>query len=118
MAWPAGLPAPLLAGYGFSEELPTLRTQMESGPDRVVRISTGYLTTVQLSLSVTPALLQTFREYFHGSECNAGANWIDIPIITTNTKQNHECRITAWSTTRNGTRWTLNLTVETEEHLA
>ena len=118
MAWPGTLPAPLLSGYAFSEELPILRTQMEQGPDRTARISTTYVTTVNLSMILTAALLQTFREYFHGSECNAGANWIDIPIITTNSKTAHECRITAWSTQRNGPRYTVNLTVETEEHIA
>lgn len=117
MAWPS-IPAALLSGYSFSEEFPTLRTQMEQGPDRVVRISTTYVTTVQLSIILTDAQLETFRNYFHGSECNAGANWIDIPIITTKDKELHECRILSWSTTRIYPRWQISLTVETEEHIA
>lgn len=118
MAWPGTLPKPLLAGYSFSEDLPTLRTSMEQGPDRVVRVSSTYLTTVNAGLILTATQLEIYRNYIAGSEVNLGATWFSMPITTTKDSELHLVRLLSSSVNRIGNVFQVSMTLETEEHIA
>jgi hypothetical protein len=118
MAWPGTLPKPLLANYGFSEDLPIIRTSMEQGPDRVTRISSTYVTQVNASVMLTATQLEIFRNYIAGSEVNLGATWFSMPIVTTKDSELHLVRLTSVSTTRVGPVFQVAMTLETEEHIA
>ena len=115
MAWPVTLPI-LNEGYSLDDELPVIRTEMEQGPPRVTRISTSYMTNLQVQCLLTDAQMTIYRAYFHGSECQAGAGWFDMPIMTGGAVIDHEVRITSSSASRDGLHWRLSLGLETEEH--
>lgn len=116
-AWPVSLPAPLIEGYSMNEALPIIRTEMEQGPPRVTRISDVYTTQLTVGVALTASELSTFRTFLDG-DANAGADWFDMPIITTNTKQDHRVRILSVNTVRDRTIYRVTLQIETDEHVA
>lgn len=116
MAWPSTLPIPTNMSYSGSDELPVIRTPMEQGPPRVTRVSSVYMSELQVQCILTNAQLAIYRTYFAGSECQAGAGWFDMPIITGASVINHMVRITSSRWMRSGNVWMLSLGLETDEH--
>ena len=120
MAWPLNA-AVLGNNYGFRDEQPVVRTPMEQGPERKVRISNQYSTMVSIEFLLTATELNTFRTYYIGSECEMGAGWFDMDIITTEGLATHEVRIEDEQVSKVSAepdRWLLRLTIETREHIA
>lgn len=119
MVWPLG--APLANQYGLDDESPVITTPMEQGPQRVTRISTQYTTTIEISINVTNAELQTYRTWYEGPEAMHGAGWFDMPIRTTLGTSTHLVRIipNTWrSKFIRDDLWRLSMMIETEEHIA
>jgi len=115
--WPVSLPPPLLTGYSITDELPLIRTSMESGPDRVTRISTQFNTNVSFSMTLTRDQAATFRNFFE-VECNAGANWFDISLDTGNTLATHRSRFTASPRyALNPPFYSVSFSIETDERV-
>lgn len=110
----------MLSGYGLVENPRLMRTSMEQGADRVVRVSTQYVTQISVRvLLYSRAELQTYRNYFAGSEAKHGAGWFDMNIITTLGVVAHQVRILSSSITPSSDAlFELSMTLETEEHLA
>ncbi len=90
---------------------------MESGPARVKRIATSYDTKLNVQVYLTSAQLQTFRTFLE-TDANMGADWVDIPVITTLGCVDHLCRITDVNETKMERGWFVSLTLETAEHNA
>jgi hypothetical protein len=89
--YPVELPSPLLTGYSFSDDLPLIRTQMESGPERVTRTSSSYATNINFSLILTRDQLAIFRNFFENT-INAGADWFDVQLDSAGTYVTHRTR--------------------------
>lgn len=118
MPWP--LSKPMLSGYTLSEGPRLMRTPMDQGPDRITRLTTQYTTMITARVFLySRAELQTYRDFFAGSEAKHGAGWFDMDLITTNGVVAHAVRIAA-STIVPSTHamFELQLSLETEEHLA
>lgn len=116
MAWPSTLPIPTNTSYSGNDELPVIRTPMEQGAARVTRVSSVYMTDLQVQCILTNEQLGIYRTYFAGSECQAGAGWFDMDIATGETVVAHQVRITSSRWNRAGNRWVLSLGLETDEH--
>lgn len=91
--WPETLPC-LPLRDGFSAELmPALRrVEMESGPDRITRVSSTSMSSNSVSIFCTKKQLAEFDSFFN-TEANAGADWVVIPMLTSNRVVPHKCRI-------------------------
>ena len=89
--WPESLPTPLLSGFGVSDDLPLIRTRMESGPDRVTRTSSTFMTNISFKLLLTASQYAEFRQFFE-TNCNAGADWFSIPLDTAGSVVYHRAR--------------------------
>lgn len=63
--WPATLPqAPLLEGYSRGEGKAVLRTDMDAGPDKLRRRSTGVPAPLQYAVAASTAQLAIFRAFW------------------------------------------------------
>lgn len=118
-AWPAGLPAPQVQSYHTRDVAPVIRTDMESGPQRMARSSAHYMTVGQMTIALDATQHATFEQLYQDS--NNGTDWItDVPIDTSGNLANHRIRIT--SVQRKIIRppnvyWNVTLSFETDEHL-
>jgi hypothetical protein len=64
--WPVSLPAhPLIDGYENRFAKNTIRTSMESGPDKLRRRGTAGVEPLTLRFHLTLAQLATFREFYY-----------------------------------------------------
>lgn len=90
-SWPSNLPEPQFRGYQSNDELPIIRTEMESGPARVHRTSSSYVSKVSCSIHVDPLQATTFRSFLNGP-ANAGADWFLMTIDTGAGKAIHRVR--------------------------
>jgi len=116
--WPESLPTPLLQGYKVNDELPLIRTKMESGPDRVTRTSTSFMSNVGFSILLSSAQRKTLRSWFENA-ANAGADWVSMPVDTGSGIAFHRCRIVAglsWQPINSKT-WRVNFKIETDERI-
>ncbi len=115
--WPEILPYPLLNNYSNSHELPLIRTDMESGPQRVTRKSKSYVTTINFSFVADMAQQEAFEEFFE-HDANAGADWVMMPSDTVGGVAYHRVRITSRSSSPFGfNNKTISLTLETEDRI-
>lgn len=78
-AWPATLPAPLLAGYGVKPDSAVARTDMEAGPARVRRRFTAVPKRVPLACVLDEAQAAAFVTFWE-SDLADGANWFDLSV--------------------------------------
>jgi hypothetical protein len=78
-AFPAKLPAPLIAGYEINPEDPNLRTQMDAGPDRVRRGFTSIPSRIPVRWRFTQSQLALF-EAWHKYDAMDGSAWFTINL--------------------------------------
>lgn len=114
--WPASLPQEfLLEGFSNSGELPVRRQQMESGLDRVTRVSSSTIKSNTYSMLVDEKQKADFWSFFD-KDANAGADLIQAPMLTGNAVGMHLCRFTTYPTiARHGVKWKISFTLETDE---
>ena len=94
MAWT--LPKLERSNKNVSVAPKVIRTQFETGPVRVRRISSKDDISVTGSVVLTSAQLAQYWTFFEG-EANHGADWFQMPMITTGTVQTHTVRIQSHS---------------------
>jgi hypothetical protein len=100
-----------------SDEPNLMRTKMESGPDRVTRIATAYMSKITVSFVMTPQQCIDFR-YFYQNGANAGANWFDMPLDTGGGVAQHRVRfVSAPKISRERPHYRVSATLETDERL-
>lgn len=114
--WPGSLPQEFLRdGYANSGELPVRRQQMESGLDRVTRVSSSTIKANTYSIVVDKKQMADFWSFFE-MEANAGADLVQAPMLTGNAVGMHLCRFTTYPTiARHGVKWKISFTLETDE---
>lgn len=115
--WPENLPYPNLSGYGVSHSLPLIRTEMESGPSRTTRLAKSYISEISCAFTVSREQQELFEEFFE-HDCNAGANWVLMPVDTVAGVAYHRVRITSRSSSPFGFDYkTITLVIETEDRI-
>jgi hypothetical protein len=117
--WPGTLPPPLLSSYHNNDQLPTIRTDMESGPPRKARSTRHFMTRGQLSMVLDASQMAAFQQMIVDS--NYTADWItDCPIDTGGGLTNHRIRISSVQRKVSAPPdrlWTVTVSFETDEHL-
>lgn len=114
--WPSALPRlPLRDGFSASSS-PAVRTvEMESGAPRVTRVSSTTLHTATHSIVCTTEQLAEFDSFFD-SAANAGADWVLIPMFTSNKAVPHKCRFVGGvQRVSMGRLWRVTFTLLTDE---
>jgi hypothetical protein len=114
--WPEDLPHCILQ-EGFSNDgaQPVRRQQMESGLDRVTRISSTTVRTNTYSIALTQKQLAIFWSFYENA-ANAGADIVLIPMLTGNKIILHACRFASYpSLSKFGLNWRITFTLETGE---
>ena len=116
--WPLSLPQkPLRQGFASSGQQPVRRMQMESGPDRVVRLSNQSVRGNSVAWYLSAQQLAEFWSFYE-QDANAGADWVLIPLFTGNTVAHHRCRINSYpSLAPMGRDWQVSFSVETTDQL-
>lgn len=115
MAWTFG---PLLQeGYGITVEANAIKTSMETGPQRIRRISSKTETILQTALFVANnAEKNQFFAYWE-DEANQGVDWVEVPLLTKNVEVNHTVRLGKLSVAPAGLGWKTNMTIEVRDLL-
>lgn len=65
--WPANLPSAWLTSVGFAPAEQVLRTQMDTGPAKVRRVSSSTPTDVPIQVRFSGADVTTFETWFTGT---------------------------------------------------
>lgn len=114
--WPESLPQFFLVdGFTMDGQQPVHRQQMESGLDRVTRISSATVRTNTYSIVCNKTQLAEFWS-FYNIEGNGGADFVLMPMITGNEKQYHRCRFSSYPRQiPDGLEWRVTFTLETDE---
>lgn len=116
MAWDLG---PLIRdGYGIAHQMPLQRTNMQHGPQRVIRYANSYLTRVSGSVYLPDSTAQATWKTFREGEMNLGQAWFDMAIVTDGAQSTHSVRVVSiGQQVPRGMGWLLPMTVETRDHL-
>lgn len=115
--WPLDLPKPLAEGFAHAGEQPVRRQQMESGPDRVTRISSSTIATNSCSILLDRQQLAEFWSFYDGA-ANGGADWVQMPMFTGNVVALHLCRFASYPTVGPlGLKWRVTFTLETSHQV-
>lgn len=114
--WPQELQQlPLVDGFSSTGVTPTKRQQMESGLDRVTRISSTTVRTNQYSIICDKTQAAIFWDFFN-REANAGADFVIMPMSTSNGILNHVCRFSTYpNQVPDGIEWRISFSLETDE---
>ncbi len=114
--WPDSLQqVPLVAGFSVSGEQPVKRQSMETGLDRVTRMSSSTVRTNNYSIICTNDQCADFWSFYE-NEANGGADMVRIPMVTANGVQFHTCRISTYpNQVPDGLEWRISFTLETDE---
>lgn len=116
--WPESLPMPRRDDFSVTGAQPVRRIQMESGMDRVTRISS---TTVREATHVIVVSSMQAADFwsFYENEANGGADFVLIPTLTGNAVRMHRCRFASYpSMVPDGLEWRISFTLETaEQHI-
>jgi hypothetical protein len=95
-AWPATLPAPLLAGYAVQIADNVARTDMEAGPGRARRRSAARNDRVTVSWVFSAAQMDAFRDWFDDAdEAAGGAAWFSATLNVGNGSTAFDARFLA-----------------------
>lgn len=115
-AWPLSLPQCILAdGFSNSGEPPLRRQQMESGLDRVTRVSSTVVSSNTYSIVCDEDQLAEFWSFYNGP-ANCGADFVIMPMFTGNDVLNHKCRISSYpNVARHGIKWRVSFSLETDQ---
>lgn len=113
MAWTFG---PLLReGYGLTVEANTIKTSMETGPQRIRRISSTTENMLQAALFVPNNTTKNQFFTYWQNEANQGVDWVVVPLLTKNTQVNHTVRLGKLSVTPAGLGWKISMTIEVRD---
>lgn len=114
--WPESLPdLPLRDGFSVESTPSIRRQQMESGPDRTTRVSSTTMHTNAYSIICDAQQVADFDSFFD-SEANAGADWVIIPMLTSNAVIPHKCRFVGGvQRVPDGLDWRISFQLETAE---
>ena len=75
----------------MNDEPPLIRTEMETGPARVTRTATAFVTRFQCQIVVDADQLFTLM-HFWDRPANAGANWFEMPNDSLGQVEYHRVR--------------------------
>lgn len=114
--WPLSLPQCMLSdGFSNSGEQPLRRQQMESGLDRVTRVSSTTVRTNSYAIVCTVEQLADFWSFYE-SAADGGAAMVLIPMMTANKVLTHLCRFTAYPVVSPyGLKWRVTFSLETAQ---
>lgn len=114
--WPDTLPQCILAdGFSDGGDPPVRRQQMESGLDRVTRVSSTVVRSNTYSVLCTIDQLPEFWSFYDGP-ANAGADKVLMPMFTANKTLMHLCRFTSYpAVARQGFKWRVTFSLETDQ---
>jgi len=114
--WPENLQArPLVDGFTASGAQPVKRQQMETGLDRVTRLSSTTVRTNVYSIICTKEQLADFWSFYE-NEANQGADLVQMPMITGNETLMHLCRFASYPReVPDGLEWRVTFELETDE---
>lgn len=90
-SWPTYLPAPQRRGYEINPGDPTLRTQMDAGPDRVRRRFTAIPSRIGVGWCFSEAQLALF-EAWHKYKIADGSAWFTVNLVNGQGSQSVEAR--------------------------
>lgn len=91
--FPSTLPAPLAAGYGITPRTQVVRTDMESGAQKVRRVTYARGDKVKCGWLMRKEQLAEFRDWFDDSDgANGGQAWFQILIDTGGTTETVDAR--------------------------
>ena len=91
--WPTTLPYAMRSGYELSPLDQTLRTDMESGPARVRRLTKARNDKITVTWMMTATQLAAFRIWFESdSDCAGGQAWFDMNVNTDGIVESKVCR--------------------------
>lgn len=114
-AWPETLPAPRRADFGATLTPSVRRQPMESGPDRVTRVSSVDMSNCTHVIVVDKAQAAEFQSFWK-NEGNGGADWILVPTLTVNGVAMHKCRFVGDVTVvPDGLDYRIGFSLETDE---
>lgn len=113
-AWPLELPQePMMDGFDSDGQQPVRRQQMESGLDRVTRVSSTTARSNSISFALDASQLATFWS-FYDNAANGGADFVLMPMVTGNSVAMHVCRIASYpKQSRYGIHWRVSFSLET-----
>lgn len=114
--WPLSLPQCMLSdGFSNGGEQPLRRQQMETGLDRVTRVSSTTVRNNTYSILCNKNQLAEFWSFYE-SAADGGAAMVIMPMMTANEVLNHLARFTSYPTeTRNGLKWRVTFSLETAQ---
>lgn len=115
-SWPQSLPQEFM-GDGFSNggAQPVNRQQMESGLDRVTRISSVTVRNNSYSIVCDEKQLADFWSFYENA-ANGGADFILAPMLTGNKVSMHVCRFSSYpAQSRHGIKWKVSFSLETDQ---
>lgn len=115
-AWPESLPQEFM-GDGFSDggSPPLRRQQMESGLDRVTRISSTTVRNNTYSIVCDEKQLAEFWSFYE-SAADGGAALVQMPMLTGNDVLMHICRFSSYpNVSRHGIKWRVTFSLETAQ---
>lgn len=115
-SWPLSLPQCMLSdGFSNGGDPPLRRQQMESGLDRVTRVSSTTVRTNNYSIICNEQQLAEFWSFYEDA-ADGGAAMVIIPMMTANKVLNHLCRFLSYpAIARNGLQWRVTFSLETAQ---
>lgn len=114
--WPESLPQEFMAdGFTDGGDPPLRRQQMESGLDRVTRVSSTTVRTNTCSFVCDEKQLADFWSFYENA-ADGGAAIVLMPMKTANAVLTHACRFLSYpATSRHGIKWRVTFSLETAQ---
>jgi len=114
--WPESLPQEFMAdGFDNDGAPPLRRQQMESGLDRVTRVSSTTVRTNNYSIVCDEEQLADFWSFYENA-ADGGAAMVLMPMLTANKVFMHVCRFLSYpKKTRHGVKWRVTFSLETTQ---
>lgn len=114
--WPLSLPQCIqMEGFSNGGEQPLRRQQMETGLDRVTRVSSTSVRSNSYSINCTEEQLADFWSFYEGA-ADGGAALVIMPMMTANKVLMHVCRFLNYPTiSRSGIKWRVTFSLETAQ---
>src|SRR3990172_5128457 len=113
-AWP-GLPAPQLDNYVVNTNAEFIRTEMDLGLARQRRRTTARIATIQTSVKLFEAQLETFEGWFEADTgARGGVEWFTMPLKNGQGLSTWTVRfIEPWTVKTESTLYVVSMVLET-----
>lgn len=114
--WPESLPQEFMGdGFGDGGAPPLRRQQMETGMDRVTRVSSTTVRTNNYSIVCDEKQLADFWSFYENA-ADGGAALVIMPMLTANKVLMHVSRFLSYpNTSRHGVKWRVTFSLETAQ---